>query len=123
MRTKPYSLDLRKKVIDHILRGNSQQSAVRIFKLSKTTVNIWYLRYKKEGHVEPRPRLGAKPSIDFDNFKKYVSEHPNSTSSDIGKRFGMSEAGARYWLRKLGYSYKKKRLPMWKQVERNEKNI
>jgi transposase len=123
MSTKPYSRDLRKKVIEHILRGNSQQSATRIFKLSKTTVNIWYSRYKKEGHVEPRPRLGSKPSINFDDFKEYVTEYPNTKARDIGKRFGMSDAGARYWLKKLGFSYKKKSLPMWKQVLRNEKNI
>ena len=103
MRTSPYSLDLRKKVIEHILRGNSQQSAVRIFRLSKTTVNIWYLRYKKEGHYHPRSRPGAKARINHNNFIKYVTDHGDLKASAIGKRFGMSEAGARYWLKKLGF--------------------
>tara|TARA_B110000503_G_scaffold135233_1_gene215460 strand:+ start:305 stop:1024 length:720 start_codon:yes stop_codon:yes gene_type:complete len=51
-----------------------------------------------------------KPKIKKDDFVSYVNNNPNATSEDIGKAFNISASGARYWLRKLGYSYKKKPL-------------
>ena len=41
----------------------------------------------------------------------------------MGEHFKMSGAGAHYWLKKLGYSYKKKPSPMWKQVKKSGKDI
>ena len=120
MSTSPYSIDLREKVIKFIEGGNSQKAAARIFQLSKTTVNIWWLRYKQEGHYCPRKRIGAKPSIEKDKFIKYVEENPSLRACDIGKEFGMGMGGARYWLKQLGFSYKKKPFPMWKQAKRSD---
>lgn len=106
MSTSPYSIDLREKVIKYLEAGNSQRSASKVFQLSPTTVNTWHVRYKKEGHYQARKRIGAKPSIERDNFIKYVEENPNTKTEDIGKKFGISASGVRYWLRQLGFSYK-----------------
>jgi transposase len=120
MSTSPYSLDLRERVIKFLLEGNSQRAAAKIFKLSKTTVSIWYIRYKQNKSYAPKQRLGSKPSINIDSFTKYVEDHPNSTAFDLGKNFSISAAGSRYWLNKLGFSYKKKHSPMWKRTKKNE---
>lgn len=117
-----YSLDLRKKVIRFVHSGNSQIQASKVFNLSKTTVNQWCLRYKNEGHCESRKHLGAKARIDKESFERYIQENPNATSEVIGKAFGMSASGARYWLRAIGFSYKKKPLPTWKLTKQSEKN-
>jgi hypothetical protein len=50
----------------------------------------------------------------------YVKNNPNFILLEMGKHFGMSAPGALYWLRKLGFSYKKKPLLMRKQVKKNE---
>ena len=123
MTTKPYSIDLRAKVINFIEEGNSQRLASRVFRLSKTTVNTWYVRYKKEGHYKPRKRLGARTKINIEEFTKYVREQPNTKALEIGKKFNLSATGARYWLKKLRFSYKKKPLPMWRQIQRRGKSI
>ena len=115
-----YSLDLRQKVIRFVNEGNTQRSASRVFNLSKTTVNTWCLRYKKEGHCCARKHLGSSPRIKKESFIKYLTENPNATSEDIGKIFVISASGARYWLKAIGFSYKKKPLPMWKQIRKNE---
>jgi transposase len=115
-----YSLDLRRKVIRFVHEGNTQIAASREFNLSKMTVNAWCQRYKKEGHCYARKHLGASPRIEREGFIKYVTENPNATSEDIGKRFGISASGARYWLKEIGFTYKKKPLPIWKQVKKNE---
>ena len=120
MATTEYSLDFRKKVIDYVKAGNSQRLTAKIFSISKTTISTWYVRYKKEGNYTAKKRPGAKPRINIDEFIEYIKSHLNATTCDIGKRFKMSAVGAHYWLKKLGYSYKKKPFPTWKRAKRSE---
>jgi transposase len=119
----PYGIDLRKKVITFLKSGNSQRSAAKVFSISKTTVNNWYKMYQKEGHCTPKKRLGAKPKIDTTQFVDYITKNPNATTFEIGKVFDMTYGGAHYWLRKLGFNYKKKPLPTWKLAQQSERNI
>ncbi|KIE04803.1 hypothetical protein NF27_FW00170 [Candidatus Jidaibacter acanthamoeba] len=120
MSTSPYSLDLREKVIRYLEAGNRQREAAKVFNLNKTTVNKWHVRYKSKGHFCARKRPGAKPRIDIEKFIRYVEENLNARAEDIGKAFGMSSGGGIYWLKKLGFIYKKKPLPMWKLVKRGD---
>ena len=122
MSTSPYSLDLRKKVIDYLELGNSQKSTSILFQLNISTVSRWYLRYKREGHYNPRKRMGKKPKISKEALISYIESTENFKASDMGNYFGITGEGARYWLKKLGYSYKKKTLPMWKQMKKEKKN-
>ena len=114
-----YSIDLRQKVIKFVHAGNTQRAASEVFNLSKTTVNAWWLRYKSEGHCCARKHLGAAPRIEKEGFIKHITENPNATSEDIAREFGISASGARYWLSRVGFTYKKKPLPMWKQVKKS----
>ena len=114
-----YSIDLRKRVIKFIEEGNSQQSATKIYNLNKATVNRWWQRYKKEGYVNPRMDLGRKAKIDKAELKKYVDAHPDSRLCDISLKFMVSVNAIHRWLKKLGYSYKKKPLPMWNQAKKS----
>jgi transposase len=117
-----YSQDFRKKVIEYVNRGNSCHSASIKFELASNTVRNWYKRYKSEGNYLPRKVGGKKGRISEQEVASYVHNNPNFILSEMGGCFGMSAAGALYWLRKLGYSYKKKPLPMWKQVKKSEKD-
>ena len=123
MSTSPYSLDLREKVIKFIMAGNSQTEAAKIFSLNLSTVNRWYLRYRKEGNCNPRKRPGAKSKIDKESLKAYINKNPNATLQEISSEYGVSLWGIYYWLKKLGFSYKKKPLPMWKLVKQSGQNI
>ena len=122
MSTSPYSLDLREKVIKYIKQGNSQVSAAKLFDLNLSTVNRWYLRYKQEGHYNPRKRLGAKAKIDPKALESYVNSNPDSKLKDLAKKFGISLWGINYWLKKLGFSFKKKPFPIWKQMKKGAEN-
>lgn len=102
-----YSIDLREKVIEFISKGNTQRLATKIFNLNKATVNRWWRRHIEEGHINPRKNLGKKPKVMEEEFKLYITQNSNFTTAEIGKHFGMSAPGALYWLRKLGFSYKK----------------
>ncbi len=64
---------------------------------------------------------GKKGRIREQEVATYVKNNPDFILSAMGKHFGISGPGALYyWLRKLGYSYKKKASPMWKQQKKSE---
>ena len=103
-----YSEDLRQKVIKHIEEGNSLRETAKLYKINKSTIVKWLKRYREEGHVEERKRPGSAPSIDIEEFKRYVEANKNKSAEKIVEAFGLNTAGAWYWLNKLGYRYKKK---------------
>lgn len=117
MSTSPYNIDLRLKVISYLNKGNSQVAASNLFDIHKNTVNRWYIRYKKEGHAKPRIRKGVQSKVDRTSLEEYVLANPNSKLSEIGSRYGIKASQAGRILHKLGFSYKKKPLPMWKQAK------
>ncbi|WP_425364376.1 IS630 transposase-related protein [Candidatus Tisiphia endosymbiont of Mystacides longicornis] len=120
MSTSPYSQDLREKVINYIEKGNSQESAARIFAIHKNTISRWNVRRRKEGTVLARARLGFKSKIDKKALEYFVTNNPNSKLQEIGKNFGITGSQVANILKKLGFSYKKKPLAIWKQVQRND---
>ncbi len=120
MSTSPYSIDLRDRVIKFIKSGNTQSSAALLFSLNLSTVNRWYLRYRREGNYLPKRRPGAKSKINEKRLAEYVRANPDAKLKDLSKEFGISIWGIYYWLKKLGFSYKKKPSPIWKQVKKNE---
>ena len=45
------------------------------------------------------------------------------TLKEAAKKFNVSSFTISYWLKKLGYSYKKKPSPIWKQAKKSQINI
>lgn len=117
-----YSQDFRKKVITYVNKGNSCNRASIKFEIAANTVRNWYKRYKLEGNYLPKKVGGKKGRVTNQDILLYVKSNPDFILSEMGKHFNMSAAGAYYWLKKLNYSYKKKTLPTWKQMKKNERN-
>jgi len=115
----PYSYDLRKKVISYINEGNSCNKASIKFDISANAVRRWYKRYQEEGNYRAKKVGGKKGRVTAEEIASYVESNPNFILNEMGEHFKMSGAGAHYWLKELGYSYKKKISPMWKQVKKS----
>jgi transposase len=64
--------------------------------------------------------LGYKSKLDHNKIELFVKDNPDSKLSSIGARFGISKSHAGLILKKLGFSYKKKPSPMWKQAKESE---
>lgn len=122
MTTSPYSVDLRKKVIEYIEAGNEQKAASEVFSIHKNTINRWWIRYKSEGIYTARARPGYKSKVDKSKLEEFVKNNPNTTLSAAGIKFGISAWQVGRILKKMGFSYKKKRSPMWKQTKKKEKS-
>jgi transposase len=115
-----YSQDLRKKVIEYVNKGNSCHSASIKFEISPNTARNWYKRYNSEGNYLSKKVGGKKGRISEEDVVTYVNNNPNFILSEMGNHFGMSAPGALYWLRKLGFSYKKNASLMWRQTKKKE---
>ena len=79
---KPYSNDLRKRVIDAKLRGNTEEKIALEKEISKSTVTkIWSL-YRKTGNYQPLPNpSGRKPKLSEEQLgqiKKTIEEQPDT---------------------------------------------
>ncbi len=122
MRGKEYSKDLRIRVINHIKSGKTQTSASLIFKVSKSAVNRWWLRYVKDKDLTAKKRGGSKGKVDVEELQKYVELNPDKTLKEIGIKFSVSDTAIGKRLKKMNFSYKKKRLPTKKPMNRKEKN-
>lgn len=114
-----YSKDFRDKVIKYINKGNSCNKAAIKFDIAANTVRNWYKRYKSEGHYLSRKVGGKKGRVTEQEITSYISSKADFTLKEMGLYFNMSAVGAYYWLRKLGYSYKKKPLAIWKQTKKS----
>ena len=61
---KPYSYDLRQKVMQAIeLDGLKKSEASELFNISRNTINLWFQRKAETGdvRVKPRPASSQKP--------------------------------------------------------------
>ena len=120
MTTKTYSEDLRKRVIEYLDQNNDYKATSVTFKVSVSAIGRWYRKYKKDGHYEAKKRGGSQRRIDLERLADYVKSNPDMMLKEAAEEFKVSIFTISYWLRELGYSYKKKPLPMWKRVKRNE---
>lgn len=122
MTTKTYSEDLRKRVIEYLDQNNDYKATSALFKVSVSAIGRWYRKYKKDGHYAAKKRGGSQRRIDLERLEDYVKSNPDMMLKDAAEEFKVSIFTISHWLKKLGYSYKKKPLPMWKQIKESEKN-
>ena len=120
MSTKAFSGDLRIRVIRYIEEGNTQRMASKLFDVSTSAVNRWWKRYKEEGSSQAKRKIGSKGKIEQKDLEEYVKKHPNQTLGEIAEKFKVT--GVAIWkrLKKLGFSYKKKCSPTWKQMKKSD---
>lgn len=60
--TRPYSLDLRERVVAFVGEGQSRRSAASLFKIGISTVVRWCQRADATGSAAAKPMGGKRPS-------------------------------------------------------------
>jgi transposase len=120
MSTKAYSTDLRTRVINYIKSGNSQRGASTLFSVSKSAINRWWKRYREEGSLSAKPKLGSKSQVSTKTLETFVTQNPCKTLKEVGLHFGLGKSTIQKRLQDLGFRYKKKRSPMWKQTNKKD---
>jgi transposase len=59
---KPYSKDLRMKVLAAVDRGTPREEVAEVFGVSVASIKRWLKRRRETGEVEPKPNPGPPPA-------------------------------------------------------------
>jgi len=82
---KPYSQDLRMRVIEAVESGASRREAAELYGISPSVVVIWMQRWKATGSIESKPSGGStSPLDDHAEFLLALTvERPDMTLDEI----------------------------------------
>jgi transposase len=125
---KPYSLDLRQKVIDAIeLNGMTKSEASNAFQISRNTIDLWLKRKASTGSLAPAsnaPVSRQQKISDLDVFRAFVQEHRDKTQTEMAELWPgeMSQRTISRALQRIGWTQKKRRTATANGMTINEKH-
>jgi transposase len=61
---KPYSIDLRKKIVESVRKGVSKSETARRFGVDRSTVRRYLRQLDEEGTLSPKKAPGSSPKLD-----------------------------------------------------------
>jgi transposase len=116
---RPYSRDLRQKVVQAVERGMSKSQAARLFSISLSSVKRYTRLASQGGSLTPR-KGGGRPPIANQTTRKLLEEdirtRPAATVKERRHHFlqtitgkSLSEVTLRGLLKRMGFSRKKER--------------
>jgi transposase len=82
---KPYSVDLRARVLEEVQTGASRRAAADQYGLSPSVVIIWMQRFEATGSVAPKPSGGSISPLEKrgDFLLGLVRDRPDITLDEI----------------------------------------
>ena len=113
---KPYSNDLRERVVGAVERGETVRLVAERFGVSASSVVKWHQRYRSTGSVRPDVMGGNRGSA-LDAHRDFILEQIKRTphltlhglAAIVGERgIRVSHNGVWHFLRREGLSFKKK---------------
>lgn len=115
---KPYSLDLRQRVVKAYEEGNESYAAVGAqFDVGEATVNRWVARFRATGSLEPLPHgRGPDSIVDEKGLSllcALIDEQRDATRCELAQAYleqtgvSLSVATVGRKLEQLGYTRKK----------------
>jgi len=116
---KPYSVDLRERIVGYVTRGHSARAAARVFGVSASTAVRLAADHRRRGSIAPKPqgrppgRVGKlAPHIGF--LVEVVKSDPDITLRELAGALEDAEgvqvqlSSIHRALVRAGYSYKKR---------------
>jgi transposase len=111
---KPYSYDLRQKVIQAIkLDGFKISEASQIFNINRNTIRLWLKRERETGDFQALPNQppgNGHKITDWEKFKSFVEKNGDKTQIEMAQlwQVKISERTMSRGLKKIGFTRKKK---------------
>ena len=114
---KPYSQDLRDRVIGAVAGGMSARAASRLFQISESTGVKWVQRWRRTGSAASKPMGGYKRSVldtHADVVLGLIAERPDLTLEEVRVALGARNietglSSVSRFFRRHGISTKKNR--------------
>jgi transposase len=111
---KPYSYDLRQKVIEAIkLDGLKINEASYLFNISRNTIGLWLKRQAQTGNFEALPNQppgNGHKITDWEKFREFAKTHGDKTQVEMASLWEgeISDRTISRALKKIGFSRKKR---------------
>lgn len=124
----PYSLDIRKKVMQRISEGVPANKVCKDFGISRSAVQSWKKLHKIKGSVEAKSNYqkGHSHKIkDLDEFKAFAQTNGGKTQEEMAKAWPGQDLSARTIgraLEKINYTRKKRLMDIKKEMKKKEQN-
>ena len=115
----PYSLDLRKRVVEYMEKGGSATKAAKIYQVGRATIYCWLGRENLAPTVVER----RNRKLDWKALAKDVEENPNDRLITRAKKFRVHPSAICYALKKMEITRKKKNSVTKKEREKNVSSI
>ena len=110
----PLSNDLRKRIIEAKLRGDTEDKIAREKEVNKSTITKLWALYRRTGSYEPRPNPnGRKPALSpqqLEQITDKINKQPDITLQELIDELSLPvciSALCRTVKNKLGFCYKK----------------
>lgn len=126
---KPYSYDLRKKVIEAIEQDGMKKSEVsQLFNISRNTIDLWLKRQAETGDYQALPNQppGNNNKIaDWEKFRDFAKIHGDKTQVEMAKLWSgeISDRTISRALQKIGFTRKKRPMAIVKEMKRNDRHL
>jgi transposase len=113
---KPYSDDLRERVVAAIEAGHTREEVAELFNLALSTVGGFIKRKRETGSVSPDKFGGYKTFLlepHADLVKELIADQPDSTLAELQVRLAkekveVSQSGISRFLHHINLTFKKK---------------
>jgi len=111
---KPYSYDLRQKVIQAIkLDGLKISEASLLFSINRNTINLWLKRQGETGDFQALPNQppgNGHKITDWEKFREFAISHGDKTQAEMAELWEgqISDRTISRALKKIGFTRKKK---------------
>ena len=111
---KPYSLDLRQKVIDAIeLDGLKKSEASALFQISRNTIDLWLKRKAATGCLKPSVKEVSSDQgkiQDWKAFRAFAEQHRSKTQAEMAELWtsDVSRRTISRALKRIGFTRKKR---------------
>jgi transposase len=111
---KPFSIDLRQRILNDVLAGMTYAEAARKYSVSAEFVRQFHRRFQATQEVAPRPpipRVVPFHQRHETTIREAVSKNPSLTLEQLRSQLGLDVSIGTLWhaLQKLKLSFKKKR--------------
>lgn len=119
---KPYSVDLRERVLDYLSRHNDKKLASQLFRVGIATIYRWIKQQNEKGHLKPVRRKYVYRKLDYNLLEQYMTEYPDHLLCEIARHFSVKEQTIFYALKKLRITRKKSRFSIKNEMKVKEQH-
>ena len=105
---KPYSPDLRRRIVDAVGAGESKSAVARRFCVERSTVRRYAQQWERTGSLIPKPIPGDTPAIpppQYPALRAQLAAHCARWEREQGVRVSISTMGRAQ--RRVGWTRKK----------------